>query len=214
MPIAMAVMAELTAGRLTHDRSLAKVAVVGLGMKTAAGIAGRMFAAVTVAVFDEIGKAGLIVDMIVQSVPQGGRAEISFTASATDQQQAVEVAQAIAAASSGGTLYPQTANGPWETPSIARAHEAERTTACRRQHPTPSRAFGVANHCIQTVTNSFFSPLSGDSQDAAIAARLRHSFKRGANRGWPGDSLRLASTRFVSLRKCESPPHANWLDHR
>lgn len=195
LAIAGTVSAELGVGRLTHDRSLAKVSVVGLGMKTAEGVAGRMFAAVAAAginvqmittseikisalvqrddaaravtaahtafgldavngqagntpaaamtksdplevvrrlegmedlaiedcqldasqalvtfldlpdtpgvagdVFAEIGKAGLVVDMIVQSVPQGGRAEISFTVPATDQQQAVEVARAIAAA--------------------------------------------------------------------------------------------------------------------
>lgn len=47
-------------------------------------------------VFAEIGQAGLFIDMIVQSFPREGRAEISFTVPAADRDRAVQVAQAIA----------------------------------------------------------------------------------------------------------------------
>ncbi len=49
-------------------------------------------------VFKEIGNAGLLVDMIVQSEPRGGKAELSFTVPAGDQGHAAEVAEAIATA--------------------------------------------------------------------------------------------------------------------
>jgi aspartate kinase len=195
LTITAEVSAELGAGCLTHDRSLAKVSVVGLGMATAEGVAGRLFAAVSAAginvqmittseikisvlvsrddatrtvaaahqafgleaadghlaqaslppmtksdplevvrrlegmedlaiegcqldasqalitftdlpdtpgvaadVFAEVGQAGLFVDMIVQSFPREGRAEISFTVPAADRERAVAVATAIAAA--------------------------------------------------------------------------------------------------------------------
>ena len=52
-------------------------------------------------VFAEIGQAGLFVDMIVQSFPQAGRAEVSFTVSVADRDRAVTVAEAIAAARGG-----------------------------------------------------------------------------------------------------------------
>ena len=49
-------------------------------------------------VFAEVGRAGLLVDMIVQSHPREGRAEISFTVPAGDRDRATEVARTIAAA--------------------------------------------------------------------------------------------------------------------
>ncbi|MEX0687835.1 MAG: aspartate kinase [Pirellulales bacterium] len=49
-------------------------------------------------VFAEVGRAGLFVDMIVQSHPRNGRAEISFTVAAADAARAGEVAHRIAAA--------------------------------------------------------------------------------------------------------------------
>ncbi|MFN9271564.1 MAG: aspartate kinase [Planctomycetia bacterium] len=49
-------------------------------------------------VFEELGRSGLNVDMIVQSHPRDGRAEISFTVPAGDRDRAIEVAQKIAAA--------------------------------------------------------------------------------------------------------------------
>jgi aspartate kinase len=48
-------------------------------------------------VFEEVGKAGLNVDMIVQSHPREGRAEISFTVPAESRDKAIEVARRIAA---------------------------------------------------------------------------------------------------------------------
>ena len=48
-------------------------------------------------VFEEVGKAGLNVDMIVQSHPREGRAEISFTVPAESRDRAIEVARKIAA---------------------------------------------------------------------------------------------------------------------
>jgi aspartate kinase len=47
-------------------------------------------------VFEELGRSGLNVDMIVQSHPRDGRAEISFTVPAGDRDKAIEVAQKIA----------------------------------------------------------------------------------------------------------------------
>lgn len=49
-------------------------------------------------VFAEAGNAGLFVDMIVQSHPRDGRAEISFTVPAGDAERATATARAIAAA--------------------------------------------------------------------------------------------------------------------
>jgi len=49
-------------------------------------------------VFQEVGKAGLVVDMIVQSHPRDGRAELSFTVPAASRDRAIEVAGAIAKA--------------------------------------------------------------------------------------------------------------------
>ncbi len=49
-------------------------------------------------VFEEVGRAGLNVDMIVQSHPRNGTAEISFTVPAADRDRAIEVAGRIAAA--------------------------------------------------------------------------------------------------------------------
>ena len=53
---------------------------------------------VAAAVFEEVGRAGLNVDMIVQSHPRDGRAEISFTVPAGDRDRATDVAKKIAAA--------------------------------------------------------------------------------------------------------------------
>ncbi|NBW96364.1 MAG: aspartate kinase [Planctomycetia bacterium] len=52
---------------------------------------------VAAAVFEEVGRAGLVVDMIVQSHPRDGRAEISFTVPAGDRERAAAVARRIAA---------------------------------------------------------------------------------------------------------------------
>ncbi|MFM8805141.1 MAG: aspartate kinase [Planctomycetia bacterium] len=52
---------------------------------------------VAAAVFEEVGRAGLFVDMIVQSHPRDGRAEISFTVPAEGRDRAIEVAGRIAA---------------------------------------------------------------------------------------------------------------------
>jgi aspartate kinase len=49
-------------------------------------------------VFEEVGRAGLFVDMIVQSHPREGRAEISFTVPAGDRDKAIDAAGRIAAA--------------------------------------------------------------------------------------------------------------------
>jgi aspartate kinase len=49
-------------------------------------------------VFEEVGKAGLFVDMIVQSHPRNGLATLSFTVPAGDRDRAIEVSRRIAAA--------------------------------------------------------------------------------------------------------------------
>jgi aspartate kinase len=48
--------------------------------------------------FEDLGRAGLFVDMIVQSHPRNGRAELSFTVPAESRDRATEVARRIAAA--------------------------------------------------------------------------------------------------------------------
>jgi aspartate kinase len=53
-------------------------------------------------VFEEVGRAGLNVDMIVQSNPRGGQAEISFTVPAESRDKAIAVAEKIAAARGAG----------------------------------------------------------------------------------------------------------------
>jgi aspartate kinase len=49
-------------------------------------------------VFEELGRSGLNVDMIVQSHPRDGRAEISFTVPAGDRDKAIAAARKIASA--------------------------------------------------------------------------------------------------------------------
>jgi aspartate kinase len=49
-------------------------------------------------VFEELGRSGLNVDMIVQSHPRDGRAEISFTVPAGDRDKAIVAARKIASA--------------------------------------------------------------------------------------------------------------------
>jgi aspartate kinase len=49
-------------------------------------------------VFDEVAREGIFVDMIVQSHPREGRAEISFTVPAEDRARAIAVAERIAGA--------------------------------------------------------------------------------------------------------------------
>ena len=51
---------------------------------------------VAAAVFEEVGRAGLNVDMIVQSFPRNGLAEISFTVPAADRQRALAAVKNIA----------------------------------------------------------------------------------------------------------------------
>ena len=51
---------------------------------------------VAAAVFEEVGRAGLNVDMIVQSFPRNGRAEISFTVPTVDRQRALAAVKNIA----------------------------------------------------------------------------------------------------------------------
>ncbi len=53
-------------------------------------------------VFEEVGRAGLNVDMIVQSNPRGGQAEISFTVPAESRDKAIAVAEKIAKARGAG----------------------------------------------------------------------------------------------------------------
>jgi aspartate kinase len=198
---------QLGAAQITHNPNVAKVSVVGLGMATAEGVAGKMFAAISDAginvhmittseikisvlvdrdeaaravsaahaafsleradgipkagqktpvvksdplevvrrlegmedlaiedcqldasqalvtfadlpdtpgvaadVFAEIGRAGLCVDMIVQSFPRSGRAELSFTVPETDREEAGRVSDAIAAARNArATVVPHVA---------------------------------------------------------------------------------------------------------
>jgi aspartate kinase len=70
------------------DCSQALLSLVGL--PDTPGVAAELF--------EEAGRAGLNVDMIVQSQPRESSAELSFTVPATDRERAIEVAGRIAAA--------------------------------------------------------------------------------------------------------------------
>jgi aspartate kinase len=71
---------------ITLDESQARVTVVEL--PDMPGLAAQ--------VFDEIAEAGIVVDMIVQSVGREGHANISFTVAQEDLQKAVKVANELA----------------------------------------------------------------------------------------------------------------------
>ncbi len=69
---------------------MSQALVTFLNLRDAPGVAA--------AVFEEVGRAGLNVDMIVQSFPRNGQAEISFTVPASDRQRALAAAENIAQA--------------------------------------------------------------------------------------------------------------------
>jgi len=81
-------MEDLAIEDCTLDSSQALVTL--LDLPDTPGVAAEVFA--------EVGKNGLVVDMIVQSHPRDGRAEISFTVPAGDAMRAGDVARSIAAA--------------------------------------------------------------------------------------------------------------------
>ena len=75
-------MEQLIIEDISLDESQSRVTV--LGLPDIPGLAAQ--------VFDEIAEAGMVVDMIVQSVGRQGRANISFTVPQRDLQRIVEVA--------------------------------------------------------------------------------------------------------------------------
>jgi aspartate kinase len=81
-------MEDLAIEDCTLDSSQALVTLVDL--PDTPGVAAEVFA--------EVGQAGLLVDMIVQSHPRDGRAEISFTVPSGDAGRAGELARGIAKA--------------------------------------------------------------------------------------------------------------------
>lgn len=88
-------------------------------------------------VFREVGKAGLLVDMIVQSNPRNGRAELSFTVPAESRDRAIEVAGAIGKARGRRSPTCRT----WQSSrSRASASAATRAwpTGCSSRSPTPA----------------------------------------------------------------------------
>jgi aspartate kinase len=81
-------MEELTIDEIALDESQARVSVSNVPDQP--GIAAR--------VFEEVAKAGIFVDMIVQSTGRDGRANLSFTVPQASLKQAVETAKKIGAA--------------------------------------------------------------------------------------------------------------------
>lgn len=79
-------MEEVLVTGVTHDKSEAKVSI--LGVPDRPGIAGRLFGAVA----DE----NIVVDMIVQNISQDGLTDISFTVPRTDRPKAVGIVEQVA----------------------------------------------------------------------------------------------------------------------
>jgi aspartate kinase len=72
---------------VTHDRNVAKITAAGVGDRP--GAAHRLFRA--------IADRHINVNMIIQSMPRKGRADISFTVAKPDMAAAVEAVRAVAA---------------------------------------------------------------------------------------------------------------------
>jgi aspartate kinase len=70
---------------VAHDRSQAKISIFGVPDKP--GTAHR--------IFESIGAAEIVVDMIVQGISRDGRANISFTVSKTDLKDALEKVEQV-----------------------------------------------------------------------------------------------------------------------
>jgi aspartate kinase len=80
-------MEELTIDEIALDESQARVSVSNVPDRP--GIAAR--------VFEEVARAGIFVDMIVQSTGRDGRANLSFTVPKASSRQAVETAKRLGA---------------------------------------------------------------------------------------------------------------------
>jgi aspartate kinase len=94
-------MEELTLHDISLDLTQARVTVSGV--PDAPGVAAR--------IFDDVAKAGVFVDMIVQSYGHNGQADLSFTVSREKRHQALRVADGLAKSfqCSGVTSCPEIA---------------------------------------------------------------------------------------------------------
>lgn len=81
----MAGMEDLIISGIGLDDSQARVTLAGVPDK--AGMAAR--------IFEELGEAGIVVDMIVQSVGREGRANVSFTVPRNDLDESLHLAKAL-----------------------------------------------------------------------------------------------------------------------
>jgi len=121
-------------------------------------------------VFADLGRAGLLVDMIVQSHPREGRAEISFTVPAGDRDRAVAVAREIAAVRTGGVT---------DVPHVAKLSIT---------------GVGIRSHA--GVADRLFKPLAaaGINIDLVSTSEVRLNVVVAAERG--AESLALLRTAF------------------
>jgi len=121
-------------------------------------------------VFADLGRAGLLVDMIVQSHPREGRAEISFTVPAGDRDRAVAVAHEIAAARTAGVT---------DVPHVAKLSIT---------------GVGIRSHA--GVADRLFKPLAeaGINIDLVSTSEVRLNVVVAAERGT--ESLALLRTAF------------------
>jgi aspartate kinase len=122
-------------------------------------------------VFDEVAEAGVVVDMIVQSVGSEGRANISFTMPAGDLDESARVAQRIA----------EGLKGPKPTSSPRVAKLSVSGIGMRTHIAVASRLFqslakaGINIEMINTSEMMVNVVVAGDKGQAALAA-LRGEF--------------------------------------
>src|SRR5439155_1391963 len=113
LPATRRVLAPLAAelgATVGHDDDVSKVSIVGAGMRTRTGGAQGVFVGLAAdgritiaavpdrpancsAVFEAVARGGIVVDMIVQSLTDAGRAELSFTVPRTDLDRAAGLAR-------------------------------------------------------------------------------------------------------------------------
>jgi aspartate kinase len=80
-------MEHVVVSGIAYDRNEAKVAIRGVTDKP--GVAAR--------IFKPLADANIVVDLIIQNVGQGGKADMSFTVGKTDLPKALEIVKRVAA---------------------------------------------------------------------------------------------------------------------
>ncbi len=120
-------------------------------------------------IFRELGEAGIVVDMIVQNVGRGGRANMTFTVSKDDASKAEKVLKKTCAELKGGTVS--------LTGDIAKVSVIG--TGMRSHSGVAAKFFKVLadnNINVQVITTSEIKISVGISlEDAEVAANVLHS---------------------------------------